>query len=501
LSPPRVTTAARVGTPLQEIRPDAEPAGLRPFLNAFYLSYWRRLTGLRSLTVALEVSGRGTLRVCCRQLDGRRAVLHDVAVDDWPQTLSLEIPMASSAVDGVLEVESDPGVVIHSGAWITSGPPRQDVRLAIVICSFNDPDAVGGNLRRLSGVDAEVIVVDQGGGALEVPAGVRVVRQPNFGGSGGFTRGILEALEADATHVLLVDDDVYLETDLVSRLRGLLAHLKRPVTIGGQMLDLYKPTVLSASHETVDLPRLRLRNPWRDIDLAGPSGPALFAQHQASDYNGWWCCCIPVETLRASLPLPMFVRHDDVEYGLRTGRCGSEVVTMPGIFVWHEPFEPKMKLWYTYYDRRNMMIVGALHGDLPGHRLAALFLRDFWDALRVHRYDICWAVCRAARDFLGGPATVFSDPRPRHEEIVAGVARFGLLTIQSYRARSRSSTGFFGSLRLPEVARPVRTLGREMAAVACQLLLRGARVSSQYRATQGHYSTAEFWRAYLGMNQ
>jgi galactofuranosylgalactofuranosylrhamnosyl-N-acetylglucosaminyl-diphospho-decaprenol beta-1,5/1,6-galactofuranosyltransferase len=487
------------GHVLQKLQPSADHSGLLPFINAFYLRYWRELTGLETLSVRVEASGHGSVRVRHRRPDGAGTVIRDVALDGDRRTLSLEIELDDPAQDGVLDIDVDDGVVVHAGSWVTFDEPRQDVQLAIVICSFNSPDAVTESLDRLAGAQARVIVVHQGDAELRVPVGVEVVCQPNFGGSGGFARGMIEALDGGATHVLLLDDDVRLHPDLPARLRSLLAHLKRPTTIGGQMLNLSRPTVLGASHETVDFERMRLRNPLGGIDLAGPDATDMFTRRHVSDYNGWWCCCVPAETVRAALPLPMFVRHDDVEHGLRTARSGSEVVTMPGIFVWHKPFDSKIKLWYTYYDRRNKLIVAALHGTMPGRRLAGLFLSDCWSALALHRYDICWAACRGARDFLAGPSVVFSDPRARHQEIVAGVARYALRTIQSDRARGGRHVSLLKSLRLPEVGRPVRAIGREMLRCGWGLLRRGGRVSAEYRRTREHYSSPEFWRAYLGM--
>jgi galactofuranosylgalactofuranosylrhamnosyl-N-acetylglucosaminyl-diphospho-decaprenol beta-1,5/1,6-galactofuranosyltransferase len=487
------------GHVLQTFRPTAEQPGLVPFINAFYLRYWRELTGLETLSVRIVASGHGSIRVRHRRPDGAQTVIREVALNDERTTLSLEIELGDPAQDGVVHLDVDDGVVVHAGSWVTFDEPRQDVQLAIVICSLNQPEAVTESLHRLAGAQAPVIVVHQGDAELRVPDGVKLVRQPNFGGSGGFARGMLEALDGGATHVLLLDDDVRLDPDVPARLRSLLAHLKRPTTIGGQMLDLSRPTVLGASHETVDLKRLRLRNPLGGVDLARPDATAIFTRRHVSDYNGWWCCCVPAETVRSVLPLPMFVRFDDVEHGLRTTRSGSEVVTMPGIFVWHKPFDSKIKLWYTYYDRRNKLIVAALHGALPGRTLARLFLSDCWSALALHRYDICWAACRGARDFLAGPSVVFSDPHERHQEIVAGVARYALRTIQSDRARGGRHVSLFTSLRLPEVARPARAIGREMLSCWWGLLRRGGRVSAEYRSTRAHYSSPAFWRAYLGM--
>jgi glycosyltransferase involved in cell wall biosynthesis len=490
------------GQPLQEVRPTTDPPGLLAFVNAFYLCYWLELTELETLCVQLQVTGRGSVRVLHLGSTQDEVVIARASGEGCGERfLSLEIPLTALPREGVLTVEIDESVQIRAGAWVTFDPPRREVRLAIVICSLNRRRAVEQNLQRLAGADAHVIVVHQGEEEFEVPDEVELLRQPNFGGSGGFTRGIMHALDQDATHVLLLDDDVRLEPEIVPRLRSLLAYLARPTTIGGQMLDLTRPTMLFASHEAIDLNRLELLNPLRDVDLSAPGATALFARQRSGDYAAWWCCCIAAESLRETLPLPMFVRHDDIEYGLHTTGRGSAVVTMPGIFVWHEPFGPKVKLWYTFYDRRNKLIVGAIHGALSGRQLARLFLKDCWEALTVHRYDICWALCQATRDFLAGPAKVFSDPRPQHEEIVAGVARYALMTVRSYGVRRHGDGRWVRSLGHPEVARPVRAIVGQMLGCAWRLLLSGRRVSATYRATREHYGSREFWRSYLGVER
>ncbi len=161
------------GHVLQKFHPTADHVGLLPFINAFYLRYWRELTGLETLSVRLEASGSGSIRVCHRRPDGARTVIRDVALDGDRRTLSLEIELDDPAQEGVLDVEVDDGVVVHAGSWVTFDEPRQDVRLAIVICSFNSPDAVRESLDRLAGAQARLIVVHQGDAELTVPDGRR----------------------------------------------------------------------------------------------------------------------------------------------------------------------------------------------------------------------------------------------------------------------------------------------------------------------------------------
>jgi galactofuranosylgalactofuranosylrhamnosyl-N-acetylglucosaminyl-diphospho-decaprenol beta-1,5/1,6-galactofuranosyltransferase len=490
-------------------RAEGDALRLDTFANSFYLSYWRELAGLRSLSLSAEVSGTGTLRLRHRLADGGETVLHSAAFDA-PERRTLIVDI-DPAIDGVLGIEVEGPATLHSGQWVTRDAPRAAVRLAIVICSFGEPATVRDNLRRLAEpierLDSvtQVIVVHQGDGDLE---GLRsrklqLIEQPNFGGSGGFTRGMIEALETDATHVLLLDDDVRVDRLLLDRLTSLLAYLERPAIVGGQMLDIFDPTALGASHETVELDRLSLDNPLAGADLADPAAPALFARPHASDYNGWWCCCLPVERLRDGLPLPMFLGHDDIEYG---AGGGVRVVTMPGIFVWHQTFRSKRKPWYAYYDRRNMLITAALHGRVRSWRLALQFARDCGGALRKHRYEFCWAACRAVDDFLRGPAHVFADPRERHREIVAGVAREALATMRSHRARAgRPSRPLIGwMLRRDDpaqvVAAPARAVARRIVTTTWRLLCDGDRATRSYRAQAYWYRSPSFWHDYLGLS-
>ena len=171
------------GHVLQRLPQTAEPEGLLPFLGAFYLRYWRELTGLGTLSLRVELSGSGSARVRHRHPDGTVSVAREVALAGGRRRLSLEIGLADPAQDGVLELDCDDELVIHEGAWVTFDAPRREVHLAIVICSLAKPEAVMANLQRLAGTAARVIVVHQGDGELTAPDEVEILRQGNYGGA------------------------------------------------------------------------------------------------------------------------------------------------------------------------------------------------------------------------------------------------------------------------------------------------------------------------------
>ena len=70
------------------------------------------------------------------------------------------------------------------------------------------------------------------------------------------------------------------------------------------------------------------RGPPADLGFAGPGRPGRprtrrrrwtgFAAGRPVHYNGWWFFAFPLAAVdRVGLPLPLFIRGDDVEYGLR----------------------------------------------------------------------------------------------------------------------------------------------------------------------------------------
>ena len=82
------------------------------------------------------------------------------------------------------------------------------------------------------------------------------------------------------------------------------------------------------------------------------------------DYNAWWYCTIPMQYVRSdNLPLPIFIRGDDVEYGLRNMK---NLILMNGICVWHEPFEFKYSSSMYYYIFRNTLQGLCHNSDTSG---------------------------------------------------------------------------------------------------------------------------------------
>ncbi|MGC7344971.1 glycosyltransferase, partial [Mycobacteroides abscessus] len=96
------------------------------------------------------------------------------------------------------------------------------------------------------------------------------------------------------------------------------------------------------------------------------------------DFNGWWMCMIPRQIAEElGQPLPLFIKWDDAEYGLRAGEHGYGTVTLPGAAIWHMAWSDKDDAidWQAYFHLRNRLVVAALHWDGPVSGLIASHLK------------------------------------------------------------------------------------------------------------------------------
>jgi galactofuranosylgalactofuranosylrhamnosyl-N-acetylglucosaminyl-diphospho-decaprenol beta-1,5/1,6-galactofuranosyltransferase len=184
------------------------------------------------------------------------------------------------------------------------------------------------------------------------------------------------------------------------------------------MFSLYDRSVLHAFGETVapynfwwdaaprtkqghDFGRRSLRHtPWlhRRVDV---------------DYNGWWMCLIPTATVRElGLALPVFIKWDDAEYGLRAREAGFPVVSLPGVAVWHIPWQDKNDAvdWQAYYHLRNRLVAALLHSQYPrGGSVVTENLEFQIRHLLSMQYSTALLRLLAIEDILSGPEHLHRD--------------------------------------------------------------------------------------------
>ena len=186
-------------------------------------------------------------------------------------------------------------------------------------------------------------------------------------------RPVRTVRKGTATYVMMMDDDVVCEPESIIRAVTFADLAKRPTIVGGHMFSIYDRSVLHSFGEIVQRRKFWWRSPstvMNDWDFSARNLRSARWLHRRIDvdYNGWFMCLVPMQTLREiGLSLPLFIKWDDSEFGLRAGEAGYPTVTFPGAAVWHIPWTDKNDAldWQAYFHHRNRLIAALLHSPYP----------------------------------------------------------------------------------------------------------------------------------------
>ena len=422
--------------------PERTETSFAAYFNAFPASYWRRWSVLEAVHLRLRLRGAGRVDVHRSTARGVAVHVHGETVggadgvDGAEHSVDVEISLRPFEDGGWLWFDlttEDAGLELLDGGWFADRAAPGRAAVAVGMPTFNRPTDCVATLRAL-GEDQlvrdtiiAVIIPDQGTAKVRDQEGfaeaaallgdrLTVVDQPNLGGSGGYARIMYEALEhTDAEQILFMDDDVVLEPDSVLRALAFSRFAREPMLVGGQMLSLQARSHLHTMGEVVD----RGTFFWQlapytvdDHDFAVDSLRETLWLHRRVDvdYNAWWMCLIPrVVAERVGQPLPLFIKWDDCEYGLRAGAAGFPTATVPGVAIWHMSFVEKddSSDWQAYFHARNRLVVAALHGPDNPRALLVDSLKRTLRHLLLLEYSAIALHQMAMRDFLSGPRALF----------------------------------------------------------------------------------------------
>ncbi|WP_125609621.1 glycosyltransferase [Specibacter cremeus] len=402
------------------------------YFNAFPASYWRRWTTVDAIRLSVRTTGPGAVIVYKSNARGALQRVDSARVDGTvTSTFELSLkPFGDGGWYWFDLVAGSEELVLEEAQWQAEGAARNPGSVTLEITTLNKTEFCINNLRLLAeNPDAlehvrELILVDQGtekvadaDGFDEVAAllagKLRVINQDNLGGSGGFARGMYEATRNGSDYALLMDDDVVVEPESIIRLLTFADLCKKPTIVGGHMFDLYNRTVLHTFGEIVNPYRFQPDLPNENSTLGHDFLAANLRQtgwlHRRCDvdYNGWWMCLIPTVVIREiGLSLPVFIKWDDAEYGLRAKAAGYPTVSLPGAAVWHVSWIDKDDLvgWQAYFHARNRLIAALVHSP---YSYGGKVVREsaYFDV--KHLISMQYATARgrnmALKDLLAGP--------------------------------------------------------------------------------------------------
>lgn len=478
------TNARRAHAPTRttlEIGAESE-VSFATYFNAFPASYWRRWSTLDSVVLRVELVGSARVDVYRTKATGARITVGGNEVSGTetdPGVVEFEVDLAPFEDGGWIwfDITTDSEVKVRSAGWYANSPAPGRANIAVGIPTFNRPADCVNALAALTSdplvdeVIGAVIVSDQGTSKAKDHPGfeaaaaalgdrLSIHNQPNLGGSGGYSRVMYEALKnTDCEQILFMDDDIRVEPDSILRALAMNRFAKHPTLVGGQMLNLQEPSHLHIMAEVVDQANFMWTaapNAEYDHDFAkyplsdDDERSKLLHRRIDADYNGWWMCMIPRQVAEElGQPLPLFIKWDDADYGLRAAEHGYGTVTLPGAAIWHMAWSDKDDAidWQAYFHLRNRLVVSAMHWDGKVGGLLASSVKATLKHLLCLEYSTVAIQTKAMADFLAGPEHIFSilesalpDVRKMREQFPDAVVLPGATALPAASGKVRRKT-------------------------------------------------------------
>lgn len=416
---------------------DKDSVSFDTYFNSFSYTKYRDYTNVDEITFTCTVNGEALVQLCV--FDGEEQI---ICTAQGSGEIVLSAELSKLPENGFLY----PKITALSDCSIIAGEYSaecscRDISVCIAFCTFRREKYILKNIEQLKTSEftfiKRVFVIDNGN-TLDYNAlsdeFISVLPNKNYGGSGGFTRGLIEAYDGKYSHVILMDDDVEFHSET----------LQQMTTFISLLTEQHKESWFSTA-------MLPLDKPWEQFELGAKwNGRVIPLKEKVDvrknsvlldnlnnpdvDYGGWWCLCMPVSVVEEkALPLPLFIKFDDAEYGLRKPE-GTEIITMNGIAVQHEAFDKKASFVVDYYYFRNEMFTIALYKK-NGIYTA---IRRFWFEIGKHmvrfRYDNIPIIFTAIDQFLGGTEFLLNcDEEQNNKDISATAMKFVPLdTIAEY---------------------------------------------------------------------
>lgn len=391
------------------------------YFNSISIEKWKKYTVAEKFCLEIDIEGKCDIYLCFAWIDENNIIrrfgdnkVFYTKKTSGRETLIFEYPKCEKAVIAYYQICAVEKVQVFNSAYVSNHDvTARDIKLAVSICTYKREEYVYENVKRLIEecipyANIDILISDNSCSldAKKLKHGatdrVFVYRNKNLGGSGGFARCIIEAKKSEKyTHVLLMDDDVLINSDSIIRTYTFLRLLKNDYLnsmIGGGMLIMDKKNIQFESGAFYY--RGDLSFTQKNADLRTIRNVIQNELKRQINYNAWCFCSIPLSLISYdNLPLPIFVHMDDVEYGVRNN---AEIITMNGISLWHPFYSNQRSESIVYYDVRNKLILMSEFGGVDIRDYARKYLDIFHLSIFNYDYERTLMACKGIEDFCKG---------------------------------------------------------------------------------------------------
>ena len=427
------------------------PAGLRinfnTYINSLALNKWKKLTYASAFKLMLIAKGKFSIDKMAynRGYDGIDNI--DLGTEEYDLKEKTSIEISFKDIDATLlafAINTLSECTIYEAYYFAEVENKREVNIAIATTTYKREEYIIDNVNRLKekilSIPEEVSkhvcvhVVDNGKTLTKKDIEserIYLHQNINAGGAGGYTRGMIEVIKQNEkskeqkkiTHVILMDDDVLIMPEAIKRTWYLLTILKPEYHrhfINGAM---FRITRTKCQHENLgrcyshrDFGNLRFYDDMANIHSIIENENDERIQEFNNIYAAWWYCTIPIEYIRKdNLPLPLFVRGDDIEYSLRNN---AKFISLNGIYIWHQSFK-WVDYLKSYYEERNTLVLSTVNDRFKFIRREQSIAKKFREMLFKLNYKCAEMALDAFEDYMDGPDFfINSNPEQKLQEIM-----------------------------------------------------------------------------------
>jgi len=216
-------------------------------------------------------------------------------------------------------------------------------KVAVIICNWNRKDYVVNCIRSVlesSFKDYDLYMVDNAStdGSVEAVREtfgdkVILIENPeNRGGSGGFNRGMSEALKESYKYLYLLDNDVVLDKNALSELYGYMEQNPDVGMAGSLIYVMHNPQQIQELGAVIDWDKYFVKPYYK-----GEYDRGQLPEYQECDYVPACSALVRVSAIKkvGLMPEENFIYWDDMEWGYKFKLNGYRVVAIQSSKVWH----------------------------------------------------------------------------------------------------------------------------------------------------------------------
>ena len=409
------------------------------WMNLFAPEKWFHYCALDNLYLGLKVKGLfcveiiGSNRnVAFNRIDERLFFSEFSGNGTDTVYIPIQNPQKYDAVYFILRYEKNTEFEFLTAGWYTDTMPQFENSLAIVTCTYKREDYIYKTISMFEEYlnqnpklqDRIRLFVIDNGQTLSLGENCKYTKlfyNMNAGGAGGFGRGLIEVCKSKETYTrcLFMDDDVEILPESFYRTLILADYLKPEFSdsfINGAMLDIYNRHVFFENLGMRD--GLWVRPYHSEANLFDYNEilrvnqiPYSIFDKERKVHCGWYCCSFAIDQKQNlnNLPLPIFIRGDDVEWSWRN--AGKNFISMNGICIWHAPFHYIVsKVVDNYYLVRNMFLLNTLYTERFRQEFPQLLKDSFAYLISSYDYVAARIMIYALNDILKGIGVYSENP-------------------------------------------------------------------------------------------